>query len=268
MVGVLARNLTLRARTYAVNSADLRWLLQRIISRPSSNIRNDSPTAALPRNSRARRSNMQRERLAQYRWYLLDGVQFAAVALTALALMPAGAHVFELSGKLALSPADYVMVQSVHHAWVLFASTMLLASAAIGLHSFLVSRNAASFGWSMVALVLVGAAQIVFWAIAYPVNAATEGWSVLPVDFELLRAEVGVRLRGGRRSELCRVACARALYRARAARSPACPSLNPSSATPPCALPGCARCPPTAAASRLRSRPAGRTAPPSRSSLR
>jgi hypothetical protein len=130
---------------------------------------------------------MQRQRLAQYRWYLLDGVQFAAIALTALALMPAGEQVFELSGKLALSPADYVMVQSVHHAWVLFASTMLVASAAIGLHSYLVSRNATSFGWSMVALVLVGAAQIVFWAIAYPANAATEGWSVVPVDFELLR---------------------------------------------------------------------------------
>ncbi|MEO8422182.1 MAG: hypothetical protein ABI457_13405 [Hyphomicrobium sp.] len=101
--------------------------------------------------------------------------------------MPAGAQVFELSGKLALSPADYVMVQSVHHAWVLFASTMLVASAAIGLHSYLVSRNATSFGWSMVALVLVGAAQIVFWAIAYPANAATDGWSVVPVDFELLR---------------------------------------------------------------------------------
>jgi hypothetical protein len=27
----------------------------------------------------------------------------------------------------------------------------------------------------------------VFWAIAYPANAATDGWSVVPVDFELLR---------------------------------------------------------------------------------
>lgn len=130
---------------------------------------------------------MQRERFAQYRWYLLDGVQLAAVALTALALIPAGAQVFELSGKLALSPSNYVMVQSVHHSWVLFASAMLLASAAIGLHSYLVNRNAAAFGWSMFALALVGVAQVVFWAFAYPANAATEGWSVLPADFEILR---------------------------------------------------------------------------------
>ena len=130
---------------------------------------------------------MQRQRFAQYRWYLLDGVQFGAIALTTLALIPAGAQVFELSAKLSLSPPDYVTVQSVHHAWVLFASAMLVASAAIGLHSYLVNHNAMSFGWSMVALVLVGAAQVVFWAIAFPANAATEGWSVLPVDFEMLR---------------------------------------------------------------------------------
>lgn len=130
---------------------------------------------------------MQRERFTQYRWYLLDGVQLAAIGLTALALMPVGAHMFELSGKLALSPTDYVTVQSVHHVSLLFASTMLLATAAIGLHSYMVSRNAASFGWSMVAFVLVGVAQVVFWAVAYPVNAATHGWSVLPVDFEMLR---------------------------------------------------------------------------------
>jgi hypothetical protein len=132
---------------------------------------------------------MQRERFAQYRWYLLDGVQLAAIALTALALIPAGAQVFELSAKLALSPSNYVMVQSVHHAWVLFASAMLLASAAIGLHGYLVNRNAASFGWSMVALALVGVAQVVFWMFAYPANAATEGWSVLPADFEMLRRQ-------------------------------------------------------------------------------
>jgi hypothetical protein len=39
----------------------------------------------------------------------------------------------------------------------------------------------------VVALVFVGAAQIVFWTVAYPINAATEGWSVLPLDFDAAR---------------------------------------------------------------------------------
>jgi hypothetical protein len=132
---------------------------------------------------------MQRERLTQYRWYLLDAVQLTAVAFTAIALMPAGAHVFEMSGNLGLAPASYITVQSVHHGWVLFAVAMLFATAAIGLHTFLVRRNAASYGWSLVALVAVGAAQIVFWAVAYPINAATEGWTALPVDFDTARRQ-------------------------------------------------------------------------------
>jgi len=132
---------------------------------------------------------MQRERLTQYRWYLLDAVQLTAVAFTAIALMLAGAHVFEMSGNLRLASSAYLTMQSVHHGWVLFAVAMLFASAAIGLHTFLVSRNTASYGWSWVALVGVGAAQIVFWTIAYPVNVATEGWTALPVDFDTARRQ-------------------------------------------------------------------------------
>ena len=80
-------------------------------------------------------------------------------------------------------------MQSVHHGWVLFAVAMLFATAAIGLHTYLVRRNTTSYGWSWVALVGVGAAQIVFWTLAYPVNAATEGWTALPVDFDTARRQ-------------------------------------------------------------------------------
>jgi hypothetical protein len=132
---------------------------------------------------------MQRERLTQYRWYLLDAVQLTAVAFTAIALMPAGAHVFEMSGNLRLAPSAYITVQSVHHGWVLFAVAMLFATAAIGLHTFLVRRNTASYGWSWVALVGLGAAQIVFWTVAYPINVATEGWTALPVDLDTARRQ-------------------------------------------------------------------------------
>lgn len=132
---------------------------------------------------------MPRERLTQYRWYLLDAVQLTAVALTAIALAPAGAHIFEMSGKLRLPPADYITVQGVHHGWMIFAVAMFFATAAIGVHTFLVRRNAAAYGWSLVALVAVGAAQIVFWTLAYPINAATESWTALPADFDTARRQ-------------------------------------------------------------------------------
>ena len=50
-------------------------------------------------------------------------------------------------------------------------------------------RNAAAYGWSLVALVAVGAAQIVFWTLAYPINAATESWTALPADFDTARRQ-------------------------------------------------------------------------------
>lgn len=132
---------------------------------------------------------MQRERLAQYRWFLLDAVQLAAIALTAIALTPAGAHIFEMFDKLRLAPEEYIAVQRVQHGSVLFAVAGALAFAAIVLHAFLVRRNAASYGWSLAALAGVGAAQMLFWLVAYPVTAEAEGWTIAPVDFDAARQQ-------------------------------------------------------------------------------
>lgn len=132
---------------------------------------------------------MHRERLAQYRWYLLDAVQLAAIALTAIALTPAGAHTFEMFAKLQLAPTEYIAVQRVQHGSVLFAVAGALACVGIALHVFLVRRNAASYGWSLAALAGVGAAQILFWSIAYPVAAEAEGWTIVPTDFDAARQQ-------------------------------------------------------------------------------
>ena len=130
---------------------------------------------------------MRHTRLTQYRWYLLDFVQLTAIALTALALMSAGAHVFDVSANLSLKQEDYVTLQSAHHGWMLFAGAMLLATAAVGFHAYLVRGNSKSLGWSVAALVLICLAQLMFWAVAFPVNAETGGWTALPADFDSAR---------------------------------------------------------------------------------
>ena len=84
---------------------------------------------------------MQRARLKQYQWYLLDSVQLTAIALTAVALMSAGAHVFDMSANLSLKQEDYVTLQSAHHGWALFVGAMLLSASAIGFHAYLVRGN-------------------------------------------------------------------------------------------------------------------------------
>ena len=44
---------------------------------------------------------------------LLAWVRVLSIASVALYLVPTGAHLFELAGKLALSPAAYMATQSV-----------------------------------------------------------------------------------------------------------------------------------------------------------
>jgi hypothetical protein len=130
---------------------------------------------------------MQPVRLAQYRSNLLDAVQIGAVGLAALALAPTVAHVFALPARLQLSPSEYLVEQQAHEGLVLFAVIGCLALAAVGAHTFMVRRNATAYGWSLVAVVALGAAQIVMWSIAYPVGVETGGWTTLPVDFAAAR---------------------------------------------------------------------------------
>lgn len=131
---------------------------------------------------------MQPVRLAQYRSNLLDAVQICAVAMTALAMAPSAAHVLVLSGRLALSPPEYLAAQHAHERLPLYAVVGFLAMAAVGVHAFLVRRNAAAYGWSLVSVVALFAAQVLVWTIAYPVVVETGNWSALPVDFESARA--------------------------------------------------------------------------------
>jgi hypothetical protein len=51
-------------------------------------------------------------------------LQFVAVILTALALVPSGAHMFELPHKIALTEEQYFVVQSIYRGWSLFGAVV------------------------------------------------------------------------------------------------------------------------------------------------
>jgi hypothetical protein len=126
-------------------------------------------------------------RLAQYRCQWLDAVQLISVPLLAIALVPAGAHLSELSHKLLLSPDAYMTVQSIYRGWALFGLAIAGAFAAVSLHTYLVRRNNAAFTWSVASLACVAAGQLVFWLFTYPINVETMNWTVMPADFESAR---------------------------------------------------------------------------------
>ena len=57
-------------------------------------------------------------------------VRFLAVALTALALVPGGAHLFELTSKIGLPQEQYFTIQNIYRGWALFGFVWFGALAA------------------------------------------------------------------------------------------------------------------------------------------
>jgi len=57
----------------------------------------------------------------------LKTIRFLSVLFAALALVPAGAHLFELPNKISLSAEDYLTVQQIYRGWALFGFVVLPA---------------------------------------------------------------------------------------------------------------------------------------------
>jgi hypothetical protein len=116
-------------------------------------------------------------------------VQFLAIMATALYLVPTGAHLFELMHKMALSPAEYMIVQRIYAGWELFGIVIGIALAATLANTIRVRADRRAFAWSLGAFLALAATQGVFWAFTYPVNVATRSWTVSPEPFEAARRQ-------------------------------------------------------------------------------
>ena len=71
-------------------------------------------------------------------------VQFLAIAFTALALVPAGAHLFELPNQIGLPQDDYFVAEGIYRGWALFGVVLfgaLLAKPGSGDHGPAAART-------------------------------------------------------------------------------------------------------------------------------
>jgi hypothetical protein len=118
-----------------------------------------------------------------------QSIRFLAVVAVAICLIPAGAHFFELSNKMALSPADYMTVQTIYAGWAFFGIAIFAAIALTLAHSIMVRQEGAALFWSVVAFLLLVATQVIFWMFTYPMNAETQNWTVPPPDLEMARRQ-------------------------------------------------------------------------------
>jgi hypothetical protein len=120
----------------------------------------------------------------------LRAVQFLAVVLTALALVPGGAHVFTLLNKIDLGAEQYFIVQNIYRGWALFGVVLIGAFIAdFALALMLRRRGGAAFVLALLGSCGVALTLVVFFFWTYPANQATANWTTIPDHWEQLRRQ-------------------------------------------------------------------------------
>jgi hypothetical protein len=119
----------------------------------------------------------------------LKAIEFLAVILTALALVPAGAHLFELPNKIGLAQDPYFVVQNIYRGWALFGIVLLGALAANLALAVMVRRQRVAFALALAAFLGIAATLAIFFVWTYPANVATGNWTVVPAAWETLRRQ-------------------------------------------------------------------------------
>jgi hypothetical protein len=114
-------------------------------------------------------------------------VHFFAILLTALCLVPAGAHFFELPNKIGLSQDAYFIVQGIYRGWALFGIVLFSSVAANLALTIMVRHRRAPFWLALAAFLCIAATLVIFFAWTYPANVATNNWTVVPPDWAELR---------------------------------------------------------------------------------
>jgi len=120
---------------------------------------------------------------------MLTALRLGTVLLTALALVPAGAHLLELPNKIALAREDYLVAQGLYRGWALLGVVWigaLLANLALGL-ALRRQRREAAWPAAFGAALLLALSLAVFFAWTWPANQATANWTTAPPDWEALR---------------------------------------------------------------------------------
>ena len=116
-------------------------------------------------------------------------LQLAAVLLTALELVPSGAHLLELGRKIGLSQDSYLIVQQIYRGWALFGIVLIAAIVTNLAVVVALWRQARPYWPSLAAGSLLAVTLGIFFVWIYPVNQATDNWTIAPADWQKLRLQ-------------------------------------------------------------------------------
>lgn len=119
---------------------------------------------------------------------VLRTVQFVAVILMVLTLIPAGAHLFELPHKIIMTQEQYFTVQGIYRGWALFGIPLIGAIVVAVILAVMLRAQPVPFRLVVATAVCLAAGLAIFFTWTYPANQATQNWTVVPADWMSLRA--------------------------------------------------------------------------------
>ena len=115
--------------------------------------------------------------------------QFLAILVTAIALIPGGAHVLTLPAKMAMPQEPYFIAQQVYQGWAWLGIATFVAIFANFASALLSRHHSRQLLLSLAASLLIAATLIVFFVWTYPANQATVNWTSVPAEWERLRIQ-------------------------------------------------------------------------------
>jgi hypothetical protein len=116
-------------------------------------------------------------------------VQFLAIMLTALALVPGGAHLAALPNKMAMAQAAYFIAQQIYAGWALFGIVLFGALGANLALTIMLRRLGRSFGYALASFLFIAANLAIFFVWTFPTNQATNNWTVVSKNWNELRIQ-------------------------------------------------------------------------------
>ncbi|MGJ5816399.1 DUF1772 domain-containing protein [Paludibaculum fermentans] len=117
-----------------------------------------------------------------------SALRFWSLFFTVLALATGFAHLLALPNKINFSGGEYLAAQQSYRGWAWLGVVILLAIAFdTGLAISVRNRRPDAVLAGLALGAMIGT-QVIFWAFTFPVNVATQNWTVQPAGWEALRA--------------------------------------------------------------------------------
>ena len=114
---------------------------------------------------------------------------FLAVLLTAMALVPGGAHVFAMANKLAMPQDAYFAAQAAYRGWSLLGAVIIAALAVDLAFAVLLHQRQQPSGLAFAGFLCLALSLLAFFVWTWPANQATADWTTVPADWETVRRQ-------------------------------------------------------------------------------